>query len=60
MRTKTITSKGSVSEGGGQNPVSGYSMIKADDLDSAVKMARGCPVLESGGSIEVAETVNAM
>ena len=60
MRTKTITSKGSVSEGGGQNPVSGYSLIKADDLDSAVKLARGCPVLSSGGSIEVAETVNAM
>jgi hypothetical protein len=60
MRTKTITSKGSVSEGGGQNPVSGYSLIKADDLDSAVKLARGCPVLADGGSIEVAETVNAM
>lgn len=60
MRTKTITSKGSVSDGGGQNPVSGYSLIKADDLDSAVKLARGCPVLSSGGSIEVAETVNAM
>jgi hypothetical protein len=49
-----------VSEGGGQNPVSGYSLIKADDLDSAVKLARGCPVLADGGSIEVAETVNAM
>jgi hypothetical protein len=60
MRAKTITSKGSVSEGGGQNPVSGYSVIKANDLDSAVKLARGCPVLAGGGSIEVAETVNAM
>src|SRR5207302_7244577 len=32
MRAKTITSKGSVSEGGGQNPISGYSVIKANDL----------------------------
>jgi hypothetical protein len=60
MRAKTVTSKGSVSDGGGQNPVSGYSVIKANDLDSAVKLARGCPVLSGGGSIEVAETVNAM
>jgi hypothetical protein len=60
MRAKTITSKGSVSDGGGQNPVSGYSVIKANDLDSAVKLARGCPVLSGGGSIEVAETVSAM
>jgi len=29
-------------------------------LDAAVKLARGCPVLQSGGSIEVAETFNAM
>jgi hypothetical protein len=60
MKAKTITSKGAVNDGGGQNPVSGYSLIKADDLDSAVKLARGCPVLSSGGSIEVAETVPAM
>src|SRR5256885_13377390 len=40
MKAKTISSKGSVSEGGGQNPVSGYSLIKADSLDAAVKLAR--------------------
>ena len=60
MKAKTITSKGAVSDGGGQNPVSGYSVIKADSLDAAVKLARDCPVLAGGGSIEVAETVNAM
>jgi hypothetical protein len=60
MKAKTITSKGAVSDGGGQNPVTGYSLVKADSLDAAVKLARGCPVLSSGGSIEVAETFNAM
>ena len=60
MKARTITSKGAVSDGGGQNPVSGYSVIKADSLDAAVKLAKGCPVLAGGGSIEVAETVNAM
>src|SRR5262252_7951584 len=58
-RTSTIAANGSVSDGGG-NPVSGYSIIKADTMDAAVQMAKGCPVLESGGSIEVAETFSAM
>jgi hypothetical protein len=58
---KTIASNGSVSDGAGANPVSGYSIIKADSLDQAVNMAKGCPILgESGASIEVAETFQAM
>ena len=60
MKAKTISSKGSVSDGGGQNPISGYSVIKADTLDSAVKLAKGCPVLTSGGNVEVGEIVPAM
>lgn len=60
MRARTISSKGSVSDGGGHNPVSGYSVIKADSLDAAVKLAQGCPVLTGGGTVEVAETFNAM
>ena len=32
----------------------------ADNLDAAVSLAKGCPVLASGGSVEVAETFNAM
>lgn len=59
-RSRTIKSGGAVSEGGGANPVSGYSLIKADTLDAAVKLAKGCPNLESGGTIEVAEVVPAM
>jgi hypothetical protein len=58
-QVKTIASNGSVSDGG-VNPSSGYSLIKADSLDAAVALAKGCPVLGSGASIEVAETFNAM
>jgi hypothetical protein len=53
---KTVGSNGSVSDGGGANPVTGYSVIKADSLDQAVEMAKGCPHLMAGGSIEVGET----
>jgi len=55
-----IGADGSVSAGGGANPVSGYMIIKAEGLDDAVKLATGCPVRESGGSVEVAETFPVM
>jgi hypothetical protein len=58
-QVRTIASNGSVSNGG-TNPSSGYSVIKADSLDAAVALAKGCPVLGGGASIEVAETFNAM
>jgi hypothetical protein len=56
----TIASSGVVSHGGGANPVSGYSFIAADNLDAAVALAKGCPILLGGGSIEVAEVINVM
>lgn len=33
--------------------VGGYSLIEAGDLDEAVRIASGCPVVEHGGSVEV-------
>ena len=36
--------------------VGGYVIVTCDDLDHAAKTARGCPVLELGGFIEVRET----
>ncbi|MDX1641588.1 MAG: YciI family protein [Balneolaceae bacterium] len=35
--------------------VSGYYLIKADSLDEATELAKGCPVLRLGGSVEVRE-----
>ena len=58
---KNIASDGRVSDGpDGMMMASGYSIIKADSLDSAVAMARGCPVPKSGAKISVFETFNAM
>jgi hypothetical protein len=36
--------------------VGGYVLITAADLDSAVELARGCPIFETDGSLEVRET----
>ena len=53
---KTIAANGKVSDGGGANALTGYSVIEAANLDAAVKLVRDCPQLASGGSIQVAET----
>jgi len=57
---RTVAKDGSMTDGGGANPVSGYSIIDVSDIDAATDAARGCPVLQSGGSVEVAETFNVM
>ena len=51
----TVLSDGSVVDNGGANPASGYSLIEASDLDDALAKAKTCPILEVGGSIELAE-----
>jgi hypothetical protein len=59
-QTKTVSSAGAVSDGGGANPVSGYTLIKVDSIDQAIACAKMCPVLSGGGSVEVAETFDVM
>ena len=52
--SKTVTAAG-VADNGGANPASGYGIISAANIDAAVEVAKGCPIHESGGSVEVAE-----
>lgn len=59
-KAKTIASDGKVSDGSVGTMASGYSVIKADSLDAAVAVAKGCPVLKGGAKITVYETFNAM
>jgi hypothetical protein len=58
-QTREISSAGAVSTVNGSAP-SGYSIIKADDMDSAVALAKGCPVLQGGASLQVVETLDMM
>ena len=51
--SKTVSS-GGVADDGGSNPLLGFSIVKADSMDAALEMAKGCPHLEIG-TIEVAE-----
>ncbi|WP_455221752.1 YciI family protein [Kaarinaea lacus] len=35
--------------------MSGFSIIKADSMEAALSIAKACPFLEIGGSLEVSE-----
>ncbi len=54
--SKTVSSDG-VIDGGGPNPLLGFSIVQADGMDAALEMANCCPFLENGGTIEVAEVM---
>ena len=54
-KSRTVSS-GGVSDDGGSNPLTGFSIVKAGSMDAALDMAKGCPFLEMG-TIEVAEVM---
>ena len=56
----TVQSDGSVNDGGGANPATGYTVIQADSLSAATELAKGNPGLRRGGTLEVCETFNPM
>lgn len=53
---KTISTGGSVSDGGSRG-LAGYSIVSAESLESAVQLAKDCPVLETGGAVDVYEAI---
>lgn len=57
---KKISGNGEVGDGPVGTMATGYSIIKADSLDAAVKLAQGCPVLQGGAQITVYETFPVM
>ena len=54
-KPKTVSSAG-VSDGAVSNRLTGFSVVKADSIDVAVEMAKGCPHLEHG-TVDVAEAM---
>ena len=57
-KSSTVRSDGSLVEGGGPNPLSGYSLIEASSLEDAHRKAKGCPLLKAGGTIEIAQAMD--
>jgi len=53
--SKTV-SKDGVADNGGSNPIGGYSLVQAENIEAAVEMAKGCPIMDHG-TVEVAEAM---
>jgi len=51
---------GTVSDGGGSNPVSGYTVIEADDMEAAIELVKRGPIVHGGRTVEIAETTTAL
>lgn len=53
---KTIKPNKVVSDGPymeGKELIGGYLIVKADSIDEAVEMGKGCPIFNNGGHVEV-------
>ncbi len=53
---KTVSAGGSISDGGSR-AITGYSVVSADSLDSAAELAKGCPVIQVGGTVDVYQAI---
>lgn len=38
--------------------LSGYTIVNADDLDAAKGIAKGCPVLATGATVQISEAID--
>ena len=54
--TSTVNPDGTVTPGG-TTTMSGYTIVEAESMEAALSMAKGCPFLDIGGTLEVSELI---
>lgn len=54
--TSTVNSDGTVTTGS-TTSMSGFTIIEADSMEAALLIAKACPFLDVGGSLEVSELI---
>ncbi|MBL4866635.1 MAG: hypothetical protein JKY67_09710 [Pseudomonadales bacterium] len=54
--TSTINSNGTVTTGS-KTTMSGYTIVEAQSMEAALEIAKACPFLDIGGTLEVSERV---
>jgi hypothetical protein len=54
--TSTVNSDGTVTTGS-TTSMSGFTIIEADSIEAALLIAKACPFLDIGGSLEVSELI---
>ena len=55
-QTHSISPDGEVSAGS-KIAMSGYTIVEADSIEAAIAIAKDCPFLEVGGTLEVSELI---
>lgn len=55
--SKTVSQDG-VADDGGSNPLTGITVVQAENIEQALEMAKSCPHVTIGGTIEVAPAMN--
>lgn len=53
---KIVRGKGLITDGPfaeAKDVIGGFTLVKADDVAQAAELAKGCPILERGGDVEV-------
>ena len=56
LEGKVVRGNGTVTDGPfaeAKDIVGGYTLVEADSINRACELARGCPILERGGYVEV-------
>ena len=52
--TSTVNSDGSVTSGG-NTTMSGFTIIEVESMEAALSIAKDCPFLDIGGTLEISE-----
>jgi len=55
--SKTVSANG-IADDGGSNPLSGITVLQAETIEAACEMAKACPHVDIGGTIEVAQAMD--
>ena len=53
----SIAADGTVG-GSATSGLTGYTVVSADSLETATGMAKGCPIFDNGGSVDIFETID--
>jgi hypothetical protein len=58
LAASRAVSSGGTSEGSAAGPIAGYTLLRAPDLDAAVRLVENHPFISRGGALQVSEAVN--
>ncbi len=54
---KHVSAQGKIGNGPVKDLATGFTILKANSLDKAAKMAQSCPVISDGGEISIYEAI---